>query len=100
MKRSLLKEIENTKLNLENQIKTRDTKYSNELFTAQEVKFIEVEKHNKMLLEKVKEMNEEKLRVGKEEKARREDIQKKCEDFKIDVVNKFQSTDIILCLIP
>jgi len=39
-------------------------------------------------------MNEEKIRVEKEEKTRTEEIKKKCEDFKIDVDKKFQSTDI------
>jgi len=90
----LFLELNNTKLNLHNQIKTKDLKSTHELLLAQENKFVEVEKHNKLLLEKVKEMNEEKSLAEKEEKIKREDIQKKCEDFKNDVVSKFQSTDV------
>jgi hypothetical protein len=54
---------------------------------------IEFEKHNKTLLEKVKELNEEKARIQIEERARREEIESKCEDFKNDVIAKFKSTD-------
>lgn len=81
-------------MSIQNQIQSKELKSSQELLTAQENKFLEIEKHNKMLLERVKEMNEDKSRVEKEEKKRSEDILKKCEDFKQDVVSKFKGTDI------
>jgi hypothetical protein len=56
-------------------------------------KVIEYEKYNKSLLEKVKEINEEKDQLEKDEHEKCETIRQKCEEFKRDVVSKFQVTD-------
>lgn len=52
-------------------------------------KFEEFEKYNKNLLEKIKELNEEKKKIEIDENEKKKEIEKKCEDFKNDVKEKF-----------
>jgi len=47
--------------------------------------------YSKNLLARVKVLNEEKLKIDKEEKQKKLEIEKKCEDFKKDVCEKFNS---------
>jgi len=52
-------------------------------------KYEEFEKYNKNLLEKIKELNEEKKKIEIDENEKKKEIEKKCEDFKNDVKEKF-----------
>ena len=56
-------------------------------------KIIEYEKYNRTLLEKVKEIGEEKIQIEKEEHDKCETIRQKCDEFKQDVIAKFEVTD-------
>jgi hypothetical protein len=47
--------------------------------------------YSKNLLARVKVINEEKLKIDREEKQKKLEIEKKCEDFKKDVCEKFNS---------
>lgn len=47
--------------------------------------------YSKSLLKKVKFLNEEKLFIDSEEKQKKLEIEKKCEDFKKDVCEKFNN---------
>jgi hypothetical protein len=53
------------------------------------IKYEEFEKYNKNLLEKIKELNEEKKKIEVDENEKKKEIEKKCEDFKNDVKEKF-----------
>jgi hypothetical protein len=52
-------------------------------------KYEEFEKYNKNLLEKIKELYEEKKKIEVDENEKKKEIEKKCEDFKNDVKEKF-----------
>jgi len=52
-------------------------------------KYSEFEIYNKNLLEKIKELNEEKKKIEVDETEKRKEIEKKCEEFKKDVKEKF-----------
>jgi hypothetical protein len=56
-------------------------------------KILEYEKYNKTLLERVKEMTDERNVIQKEESEKFETIRNKCEEFKQDVIGKFEVTD-------
>jgi flagellar motility protein MotE (MotC chaperone) len=47
--------------------------------------------YSKNLLARVKVLNEEKLKIDREEKQKKLEIEKKCEDFKKDVCEKFNT---------
>ena len=52
-------------------------------------KYTEFELYNKNLLEKIKELNDEKKKIEVDETEKRKEIEKKCEEFKKEVKEKF-----------
>jgi hypothetical protein len=66
----------------------------NELNYNVNFKIQTIEKNNKILLDKVKEVTDEKNIKIIEEKEKREELQRKCEEFRKDVDEKF-SKDVI-----
>jgi hypothetical protein len=66
----------------------------NELNHNVNFKIQTIEKNNKLLLDKVKEVTDDKNTRIVEEKQKREELERKCEEFKRDVDEKF-SKDVI-----
>lgn len=67
--------------------------YDEQHLTLLNKKLLEYEKYNRALLEKVKDLNEEKSKIYHEENEKFETIKNKCEEFKLDVIKKFEVTD-------
>ena len=67
--------------------------YDEQHLTLLNKKLLEYEKYNRALLEKVKDLNEEKTKIYREENEKFETIKNKCEEFKQDVIAKFEVTD-------
>lgn len=81
------------KLKLECQIFSKEIKIYEEQNVSLNKKLVEYEKYNKALLEKVKDITDEKNNIQKEELEKFETIKGKCDDFKQDVISKFEVTD-------
>lgn len=54
-------------------------------------KLLDITNHNQTLLAKVKDLNDENIKMEREEKQKKMDIEKKCEDFKKEVTEKFNN---------
>ena len=72
------------------------TKKNTELINENELinrRYIEVDNYKQGLYAKIKELNKEKIKIFREENEKLLEIQKKCENFKRDIYDKF-NTDI------
>lgn len=68
------------------------TKKNRELYECTNLltrKYNEFDNYNKNLLEKIKELNEEKKKIEFDENEKKKEIEKKCLDFKNEVTEKF-----------
>ena len=68
------------------------TKKNRELYESTNLltrKYNEFDNYNKNLLEKIKELNEEKKKIEHDENEKKKEIEKKCLDFKNEVTEKF-----------
>jgi chromosome segregation ATPase len=68
----------------------RENKDNSEMNNLLTKKMNEFEVYNRALLEKIKELNKEKDEILISENKKKLEIEKKCEDFKKEVVNKFE----------
>lgn len=70
---------------------TKNNELLLEINEKEKSRLITFTNYSKNLLARVKVINEEKLKIDREEKQKKLEIEKKCEDFKRDVCEKFNS---------
>jgi hypothetical protein len=87
-------EVESLNLKNENDKLIKVVKSTSEGNLALDKQLYDLESYNKAVLEKIKAMNEEKVQILNDEAIRREDVIKRCDDFKKDVQQKFDVADI------
>lgn len=85
-------ELNSNSIKIKNENITKELNSSNENSNFYKNKFLEQEKFNKMLLDKLKQNSDEKKQILEDESKKREEMVKKCEDFMKEVQGKFENS--------